>query len=355
MRIVIKVGTNVLTREDTSELDHLQVALIVRQIAELQKQGREVILVSSGAVAAGRAKIKNFAANDEVEERQLLSAIGQIKLMEAYRKAFDNEHIICGQILAIGENLKIRRHYLTHKQGIEIMLRNNVLPIVNENDTLSLTDLMFADNDDLAKTIATMIAADKLIILSSVDGIYDGDLREKGTKLIPVIKPHEDISGYANSTKTTLGRGGMHTKIKAAKAAAKAGIEVIIANGKTPNILLSLLEEPNETPHTKFEPHRSAHQSPTQNWIANSGTFSNSRVYLDLGASAAIRNGKSILMVGVTKIEGTFEKNDIVKIFDQKNNLIAYGKSSFDSTYAHNQIGKHRSKPIVHTDYLQLI
>jgi glutamate 5-kinase len=252
-RIVIKVGSNVLTRKD-GKLDVTRMSALVDQIAELRKQGIEVILVSSGAVACGRRELKVEHELDSVEQRQLYSALGQVKLVGLYYDLFREFHIHVGQVLTMKENFQPGEQYQNQRACMTVMLENNVLPIVNENDTVSVTELMFTDNDELSGLIAQMMEADTLILLSNIDGIYDGHPDNPSSQIIPEVAPGTDRSQYIKEEKSAFGRGGMHSKYTTAQKVQQAGIRVIIANGERENILTDLIERKTETPHTEFIP-----------------------------------------------------------------------------------------------------
>ncbi|WP_290392095.1 glutamate 5-kinase, partial [uncultured Muribaculum sp.] len=180
-RIAVKIGSNVLTRKDGT-LDITRMSSIVDQVAELHRRGMEIILISSGAVASGRSELRLSQSLDSVSARQLYSAVGQAKLINRYYELFRDHGIACGQILTTKENFSTRRHYLNQKHCMDVMLANNVIPIVNENDTVSVTELMFTDNDELSGLIASMMGMQALIILSNIDGVYDGDPFSPGTR-----------------------------------------------------------------------------------------------------------------------------------------------------------------------------
>ena len=252
-RIVVKVGSNVLTRKD-GKLDVTRMSALVDQIAGLRKQGIEVILVSSGAVACGRRELKVEHELDSVEQRQLYSALGQVKLVGLYYDLFREYHIHVGQVLTMKENFQPGEQYRNQRACMTVMLENNVLPIVNENDTVSVTELMFTDNDELSGLIAQMMEADTLILLSNIDGIYDGHPDNPSSQIIPEVAPGTDLSQYIKEEKSAFGRGGMHSKYTTAQKVQQAGIHVIIANGERENILTDLVEHPKDTPHTEFIP-----------------------------------------------------------------------------------------------------
>jgi len=250
-RIVVKVGSNVLTRKD-GKLDMTRVSALVDQIAALRKSGIEVILVSSGAMASGRGELKVDHDLDSVEQRQLFSALGQAKLIGLYYDLFREYGMHVGQVLTMKENFEPGEQYENQKACMTVMLENDVIPIVNENDTVSVTELMFTDNDELSGLIARMMQADTLILLSNIDGIYTGNPDEPDSELISRVEPGTDLSQYIQPEKSAFGRGGMHSKYTTASRIQQAGIRVIIANGERDDILIRLVERPAETPHTDF-------------------------------------------------------------------------------------------------------
>ena len=252
-RIVIKVGSNVLTRTD-GKLDVTRMSALVDQIAWLKRNGYEIILVSSGAVACGRRELKVEHSLDSVEQRQLFSALGQVKLIGLYYDLFREFHIHVGQVLTMKENFQPGEQYENQQACMKVMLENGVLPIVNENDTVSVTELMFTDNDELSGLIAQMMKADTLVLLSNIDGIYTGNPDDPASVLIRDVETGTDLSQYIQTEKSAFGRGGMHSKYTTASQLSQAGIRVIIANGERDNILVDLMESPQDIPHTEFHP-----------------------------------------------------------------------------------------------------
>ena len=252
-RIVIKVGSNVLTRSDGA-LDTTRVSSIVDQIASLREDGYEPVLVTSGAVACGRSLIREDRTLTDVQQRQLYSAIGQVRLMDLYYKLFQGYGITVGQVLTMKKNFEPGQEYDNQKGCIEVMLRRGVLPIVNENDTISITELMFTDNDELSGLVAGMIGAEALIILTNVDGLYDGSPDNPDSKVIARVRPGEAVEGYLSTSKSRSGRGGMASKCLVARHLAEQGIRVVIANGRREGILTDVFSRPADTPHTEFEP-----------------------------------------------------------------------------------------------------
>ena len=252
-RIVIKVGSNVLTRKD-GKLDVTRMSALVDQIAWLRQQGYEVILVSSGAMASGRGELRVEHSLDSVEQRQLYSAVGQVKLVGLYYDLFREFGIHIGQVLTMKENVEPGEQFKNQRACMTVMLENSVLPIVNENDTVSITELMFTDNDELSGLIAQMMQAETLILLSNIDGIFTTHPDDPQAELIREVAPGRDLSEYIQPEKSAFGRGGMHSKYTTASQVSRQGIRVIIANGERDDILINLLEHPATTPHTEFIP-----------------------------------------------------------------------------------------------------
>lgn len=251
MRIVIKVGSNVLTR-DNGKLDVTRVSAIVDQVAWLKGQGHDVVLVSSGAVACGRRELKVDHDLDSVEQRQLFSALGQVKLIGLYYDLFREHNLHVGQVLTMKENFEQGEQYDNQKACMTVMLENGVVPIVNENDTVCVTELMFTDNDELSGLIAMMLHADMLVLLSNIDGIYTGNPCDPQSTLVRKVEADTDLSQYIQASKSSLGRGGMVSKYSTARRVQHSGIKVIIANGKRDDILIDLITRPEETRHTEF-------------------------------------------------------------------------------------------------------
>lgn len=252
-RIVVKVGSNVLTT-DSGKLDITRMSSLVDQIAWLRQNAYDVVLVTSGAVACGRKELQVNHSLDSVEQRQLFSAMGQVKLINLYYDLFREYNIHIGQVLTTKENFQSERSYQNQKACMEVMLENNVLPIVNENDTVSIEELMFTDNDELSGLIALMVEAEMLVLLTGVDGLYNGDPMDAGSEVIRKVKPGDDVSRYILSSKSAVGRGGMTSKFNTAISVAQAGTRVFIACGNRDNILPDLIKRPLETTHTEFVP-----------------------------------------------------------------------------------------------------
>lgn len=354
-RLAIKIGSNVLTRKDGT-LDITRMSALVDQVAELHHKGYDIILISSGAVASGRSEIKVGKKLDSLSARQLYSAVGQAKLINRYYELFREHGMACGQVLTTKESFGSRTHYLNQKHCMEVMLENRVIPIVNENDTISVTELMFTDNDELSGLIATMMDMDALIILSNIDGIYNGNPADPSSTVIREIRGSKnDLSDYVQTSKSSFGRGGMLTKCNIAQKVADEGIQVIIANGKKENILIDLLEKGQDALCTRFIP-SSKPVSSVKKWIAHSEGFAKGEIHINQGAEKALLTPKatSLLLVGVTRIVGDFEKDDIIKIINEDGESIGVGCAGYSSIEAQKLIGCRDLKPMVHYDYLYL-
>jgi glutamate 5-kinase len=354
-KITVKVGSNVLTKSDGT-LNVARIAHLVDQIAFLHKNGVEIILVSSGAVAAGRSELKHHKKLDPVSSRQLWSAIGQVKLINRYADFFRDHDLICAQVLTTKDNFADRNHYLNMKNCFTTLLENNVIPVVNENDTISVTELMFTDNDELSALIAGMQNSEALIILTNVDGIYDGDPESPDSRIIEEISVKDrDWMKNVAARKSGFGRGGMLTKSSIARKVAKEGIAVHIACGLRDQVLVDILKKDTKVKQTLFKPEKHK-SSNVKKWIAYSDSFAKGKLIINKGAEEALYSSKatSLLPIGVIAVKGVFQKGDIVKIVDEQGKSIGWGKSRFSSEMAEKELGSKNQKPIVHYDYLYL-
>jgi glutamate 5-kinase len=351
-RIVVKIGSNVITQKDGLP-DLNRINQLVEQISKIKRQGVEVILVSSGAVASGRSLITISEKFDSIATRQLFASIGQVKLINTYAQQFEKYNILCSQVLVTKEDFRDRLHYLNMKNCLKILLQHHVIPVVNENDVVSVTELMFTDNDELAGLIASMLNAQALIVLTNVDGIYDGDPGDESAKIIEEISGNTiDFSSFVNTDRSQFGRGGMITKSTMSQKVAQLGIAVHIANGTKDNILVDVLE--NKVAHTHFIPNRSA--SGKKKWIAHSGNYAKGIVKINAGAKAALTSAKasSLLPVGVINIISDFKKGEIIKLIDENDKPIGLGIAEYGSDKAAEMIGQKNQKALIHYDYLYL-
>ena len=353
-KIVVKVGTNVLTRPD-GRLDVTNISHLVDQLAGLKQLGHQIILVSSGAVGAGRELLPSADQLDPVIRRQMLSAIGQVRLMELYRQLFAGHQLLCGQVLATKEDFRDRLHYLNMRNCLEALLHDKVIPIINENDVVSVTELMFTDNDELASLVTSMLNADKLIILSSVDGLYTGAPEDPTSQLLEEVNADDDaVLEHVAPVKSSFGRGGMGTKVKMAQQTARLGAEVVLANGRRQNVLLEVLA--GRGPCTRIA--STGHQpSNLKKWLAQKPDTKGA-VMINAGAQQVLTNEdtvNSLLPVGITAVEGEFDKGDLLRILGPEGKLIAIGVAQYNAEMARSLVGQHGQKPLVHYDYLVLV
>jgi len=352
-KIVIKIGSNVLTQTN-GLLDLQRMESLVAQVAALRQAGRQVVLVSSGAVAAGRGIVQLPDKAEAIAKRQVWAAVGQVQLMQVYSRLFAQHQITCSQVLVTKEDFRDRQHYINMKNCFTALWQHDVLPIVNENDVVAVTELMFTDNDELAGLIAAMLDVDTLCILTNVEGIYTGNPAESTSRLLTEISPSMDLSKYIVAQKSNFGRGGMLTKANIARKVAKLGIGVHLANGKKENILTNLLLQ-QAAIGTYFHPTKKADK--IKKWLAYTDGFAKASVVVNEGAKTALLSDKaySLLPVGIVKIEGEFEKGDIIKIIDTQQQVIGLGMAQYSAAKATEKIGQKQQKPLVHYDYLFLV
>jgi glutamate 5-kinase len=353
-KITVKIGSNVLAKSDGT-LNISRIAHLVDQIAFLRKNGIEVVVVSSGAVASGRAVLEPLKKTDAVSKRQLWAALGQVKLISRYSDFFSEHGLICAQVLTTKENFSSRAHYLNMKNCFTTLLENKVIPIVNENDTISVTELMFTDNDELSGLIASMVNSDALILLSNVDGVFSDHPKNKDAKLIEKIEVNdkEPESGISRE-QSDFGRGGMITKFRIAQKVAGDGITVHVANGTTEDVLIRILTE-KDFKHTIFVPNTKA-ASGVKKWIGYSDGFAKGEVVINAGAAKALDSDKavSLLPVGIIKVSNEFKKGDLIRIVDESGRAIGVGKASYSSSKIETEKLSEKQKPVVHYDYLYL-
>ena len=352
-RLVVKIGSNVLTQDNgLPDLDRM--AQLVAQVAGLRAQGLEIVVVSSGAVAAGRSLITLPPKADAVSSRQVLAAVGQVKLLSTYAELFAGHGLTCAQVLVTKEDFRDRRHYLNMRTCFQELLQHGVVPVVNENDVVAVTELMFTDNDELASLIAAQLDADALLILSNVDGIFTGDPRAPGSELLREIAPGATgFARFVTAQRSQFGRGGMLTKCHLAHKVARLGISVHIANGQRPNVLSDVLNE--AVPNTWFQPSKTA--SGKKRWLAHAQAAASAVVRINAGAQAALTapgQAVSLLPVGVVGIEGTFQKGDIVQLATEAGQPLGLGIAEYGADKALERLGQQHQRPLVHYDYLFL-
>ena len=331
-RIVAKLGTNLLTGGGEG-LDQEIIRSVVRQLAELHRQGVQIVVVSSGAIAAGRDALGLAKVRKDVPFKQVLAAIGQSRLMQRYQELFDGYGIKVAQALVANSDLDDREGYLNVRNTLEGLLGLGAVPIVNENDVVAIDEIgpaVFGDNDHLSAVVANLVDADFLVILSDIDGLYTSDPKKNPhaemVHRVEVID--KQIEGLAGGTGSRRGRGGMVTKVGAAKTATASGVAVAIANGHVPDVLLRLAR--GEEIGTLFVPTTTRLDS-RRRWML-SGAGTRGRIVVDSGAAQALSsNGRSLLPAGITGVEGEFGRGDLVEVHSDAGEQIGCGLTNYTS------------------------
>lgn len=312
-RLVVKVGTSTLSHP-TGKLNISQMEQLVRELADLRNSGREVILVTSGAQGAGIGKLGLGRKPRTIPEKQATAAVGQGLLMHMYEKLFAEYSIVVAQVLLTREDIMDRKRFLNARNALNALLQFEALPIINENDTIAVDEIKFGDNDTLSALVASLVDADLLIMLTDIDGLYTGDpSTDKKAALIPLVR---DINGgiekLAGGSGSSLGTGGMHTKIQAARVAMNSGFPMVIAHGKEEKVINRIVN--GEPLGTLFQPKENRLHS-KKRWIAF-GSSVQGKIFIDEGAQKALtREGKSLLPTGIVRIEGDFDLGNTVGVY----------------------------------------
>ncbi len=341
--IVVKIGTNALSRpDDTLDLD--RISSIADQLVGLRQTGKKVLVVSSGAIGAGLGLLGLKQRPKELPHLQATASVGQAHLIGAYDDAFQKHGLRASQILLTANDFRRRVRYLNMRNTINALFEYDVIPVVNENDTVSIDEIKFGDNDRLAAMVSSLLERPLLIILSVIDGLYDRDPKDPGAKVIPLVEHwDETLRGLAAETKSTRGTGGMVTKLEAVRMATSGGGHVIIANGTDRTVLDKVRE--SQDVGTLFlgsgEP-----VAAWKRWIGYT-VAPVGKVRLDAGATKAVRdNGRSLLAIGVTGVDGHFSKGEIVSVLDPQGLEVARGLINFNSQQL-AQIAGQRTAEIV--------
>lgn len=366
--VVVKVGTSGITTSK-GELDHQEMENLASQIATATKQGDKIVLVTSGAVAAGIAELGTSPKPKDIAFQQAAAATGQSVLMAKYRDAFRKFGLKIAQILLTAEDLSNRASYVHTCDVLGLLLKIGVVPIINENDVTSVDELMrndgykinFSDNDILSVLVAGAICADLVIILSDVDGLYTADPSKPGAELIKTV---DAITAELKSTlsgKSKRGRGGIQSKLKAAEIATSCGIPVVVANSRRPNVIVDILSGQDVGTYFKAQSRMPA----VKRWIAYGAAVKGS-IQVNEGAKKAILEGSSLLPVGVIGVRGIFNMGDVVSIEDQNSVKFARGNPNYNSselnqikglqiTEAQKKLGSDRPKEVIGRKNIHLI
>ena len=363
-RVVIKFGTNILTN-DEGEVSLPRVYSFIEDVSKLQKSGREVILVSSGAVGLGKKKL-GIESTEATALKQACAAIGQSKLMSIYENGFDQYNLVVAQILLTEDDFSQRKKYLSLRITLNKLLELGVIPIINQNDTVSTIELdelcdndtkvCFSDNDKLAALVASELDAELLVILSDIDGLYDSNPKtHPNAKIIPVVKKvTKDILDYGEEA-STGGRGGMKTKLEAARLVTRSGGIVLVANGKTPSVITQIFSQKDIG--TIFLPNDEM-LSGKKRWIGYATNILG-KLIVNYGAKKAIvEKESSLLPVGVVTVLNEFKKGEVVSILDENEREIARGIVNYNSDDCKKIIGAQSediSKILGHKNYDAII
>ena len=348
-RWVIKIGSSLLTARGQG-LDHEAIRTWCEQIAKLRAEGRQVVLVSSGAVAEGMARLGLKKRPGVLHELQAAAAVGQMGLVRAWELGFEAHGIRAAQILLTHEDVADRSRYLNARATLKSLLDFGAVPVVNENDTVSTDEIRLGDNDTLGALTCNLIEADLLVILTDQDGLFDADPRIKpDAKLVSEIAlSAPELNVMAGDSKGELGRGGMRTKLTAARIAARSGASTAIAYGKEPKVLERL--SAGESLGTLLLPDAGA-MSARKRWIAGQ-LQARGRLHLDAGAVGVLRSqGKSLLPVGVKRVEGTFDTGDLVICLDPEGGEVARGLSNYSAADAAKIVGAKRDELLARLGY----
>ncbi len=360
-RIVVKVGTRLITHA-TGKLNLSYIERLVRELADLKNQEREIVLVSSGSIGAGMGRMGMTTRPQTIPAKQACAAVGQGMLIQLYEKFFSEYGLISAQILLTRSDLVSRRRYINACNTFLTLLKWGVVPVVNENDSVSVQEIKFGDNDRLSALVAGLCDADMLIILTDIDGLHSAN--PKNNPEAPLITEVEEITpeikSWGEDTGDELATGGMITKLQAAEIATSSGIGMYIADGREPGILNRILQ--GEGAGTYFHP-QEHYLSRRKRWIAF-GRLVEGKVVIDDGARAALCcNEKSLLPIGVVHVEGEFKKGDLVTVMDQKGEEIGRGLTNFSaeelerikrrpSSEINGLVGRQEADEVIHRDNL---
>ncbi|TWT72799.1 Glutamate 5-kinase [Posidoniimonas polymericola] len=340
-KIVVKVGTRTLTGPD-GQLDMGQITSIADQIAGLRAEGRNVVLVSSGAVGAGIGRLGLTERPTDLSQLQAAAAVGQSCLIECYNHALEKHGLHAAQVLLTADDMHDRRRYLNARNTLRALFEYGAVPIVNENDTVRVEELRrsMGDNDRLAALVTNLIRAPLMVLLTDVEGLYDGHPKDEGSKVIPLVRELDEVlehAGESSNEGLRLSTGGMASKLQAVQISTEAGENVVIANGRRPNVLRDILA--GETIGTLFIA-AGASVRDRKRWIGWS-VHPEGKLRLDAGAEHAIaEEGGSLLAVGITGVEGNFDKGDVVSLVGPSGEEFARGQTNYGSDDVRQVMGE---------------
>jgi len=353
MKIVIKVGTQSILSPEGIPCEPV-MAHLVEQIAQLQKAGHNVVLVSSGAVGSGRKVAQELlgrAFGSSLGEKQVLASLGQHELMHIYATLFKAHNILASQLLLTKQDFNTRNHYLNISRILQVILSHkNIVPIINENDSVAIEELMFTDNDELAGLIAAQMNADKLIILSNVAGVYSKHPNEEGAELIASIEPEQDGPAISSTT-SEMGRGGMLSKLSTARKMSALGITTHIASIDEPKIIIRLVA--HESVGTIILPKKK--KSNIKRWLAYNSDKKMGSITINDCLLAIVKEGKraiSLLPIGIIACRGNFKKGDLVEILGPKGEKLGLGIAKYDANKLNDNLGLKDQPEFIHYDQL---
>ena len=363
-RIVVKVGTSTLTHE-TGKLNFFRIERLVRELSDLVNQGKEIVLVSSGAIGAGMERLGLTEKPKTIPEKQAAAAVGQGVLLHVYEKIFAEYGQTVGQVLLTREDSVKRSRYVNSRNTLLQLLAMGVIPIINENDAVAVDELKIGDNDTLSAMVGTIVDADLIIILSDVDGVYTANpqTNPEAKLLSEIVDITPEIDELAGGPGTLRGTGGMYTKIQAAKIAVNAGIALVIASGTQDGVVREILT--GQDVGTLF-PSKHNRLQVRKSWLAFGSRIAGD-VQVDSGCAKAIaKTGSSLLAAGIVKVQGEFEQGKTIRILDPNGRELARGLSNYSSSEIERIRGKHTDEissvlgykttdEVVHRDHLVLM
>lgn len=340
-RVVVKIGSALLTEKETGKLNRAWLHAFVEDVAKMRARGQEMLIVSSGAIALGRRALGLPSGKLKLEESQAAAAVGQISLAHAFQEILSAYGRNCAQILLTLDDTEERRRYLNARSTLNTLLRLGAVPVINENDTVATSEIRYGDNDRLAARVASMISADCLVLLSDVDGLYTAPPSEPGATHLPEVSEiTPEIMSMAGDAASEMSRGGMKTKLAAARIATEGGCHMAIGNGRVAHPLQALENGARCTWFTA----QSTPVAARKRWISG-GLKTMGTITVDQGAVNALRQGRSLLPAGVTAVDGSFERGDAVTVKSAEGDEIARGLSAYSSEDA-ARIKGHNSSEI---------